>query len=59
MARGPQLGLGKGGYRGELAFRRSRVMTPGFGPLDLDVAGTFSFDQSSIDISKLRVSTKD
>lgn len=55
MAHGP----GKTGYRGELAFRRSRVMTAGFGPLDLDVAGAFSFDQSSIDITRLRVSTKD
>jgi translocation and assembly module TamB len=55
MARDP----GKAGYRGELAFRRSRVMTAGFGPLDLDVAGAFSFDQSSIDITRLRVSTKD
>jgi translocation and assembly module TamB len=59
MARGPARVPGKGGYRGELAFRRSRVMTAGFGPLDLDVASTFSFDESSIDISKLRVSTKD
>src|SRR5580700_5739146 len=55
MSRGPA----KGGYRGELAFRRSRVMTAGFGPLDLTVAAAFSFDQSSIDISRLRVSTKD
>ena len=55
MARDP----GKAGYRGELAFRRSRVMTAGFGPLDLDVAGAFSFNQSSIDIARLRVSTKD
>jgi translocation and assembly module TamB len=59
MARGPLIGPRKAGYRGELAFRRSRVMTAGFGPLDLDVAGAFSFDQSGIDISRLRVSTKD
>ncbi len=59
MTRGPLRGPGKGGYRGELAFRRSRVMTAGFGPLDVDVAGAFSFDQSSIDILRLRVSTKD
>jgi translocation and assembly module TamB len=59
MTRGPLAGPGKGGYRGELAFRRSRVMTASVGPLDLDVAGAFSFDQSGIDISRLRVSTKD
>jgi hypothetical protein len=46
-------------YRGDLAFRRARVMTAEFGPVDLEVAGEFAFDKSRIAISRLRINTKE
>jgi len=46
-------------YRGEIAFRRTRVMPSGFGPIELDAAGGFAFDKSRIEISQLRLSTRD
>jgi translocation and assembly module TamB len=51
--------ISSGRYRGDLAFQRVRVEPPGFAPIEVNADGAFAFDKSNIDISRLRISTKD
>ncbi len=46
-------------YRGDIAFRRLRLMPTGLGPIELNVAGNFAFDKSKIEISQMRLSTRE
>ncbi len=46
-------------YRGDIAFLQLRLMPCGFGPIELSVAGGFAFDKSKIEISQMRLSTRE
>ena len=46
-------------YRGELASRRVRAALPQSGALDMDVESAFAFDKSRIEISRLRLATRE
>jgi translocation and assembly module TamB len=45
-------------YRGEIKSRRVRTMIAGFPPLELDVAAAFVLDKSKIELSRVRVATR-
>ncbi len=46
-------------YRGELGSRRVRVMAGGFAPIEVDVAAAFGIEASRIEITRLRVATRE
>jgi translocation and assembly module TamB len=48
-----------GNYIGEVESNRVRVIVIGAGPIEVSATAAFTFDSSKIDITRLRVSTKD
>jgi translocation and assembly module TamB len=50
---------GKGRYRGDVESNRFRVIADGAGPLELSAAAGFTLDSSVIEISRLRIATKE
>ncbi|MGA3203095.1 MAG: hypothetical protein ABSF12_11455, partial [Bryobacteraceae bacterium] len=48
-----------GHYLGEVESNRVRVIVIGAGPIEVSATAAFTFDASKIDITRLRISTKD
>jgi translocation and assembly module TamB len=46
-------------YRGELESDRVRLVANGAGPLEVSAAAAFTLDKSTIDVSRLKISTKE
>ncbi len=46
-------------YRGNLASKRVRVMAGGFAPIEVDLAAAFAIAASQIEITRLRVATRE
>ncbi|HEV1286232.1 MAG TPA: translocation/assembly module TamB domain-containing protein [Bryobacteraceae bacterium] len=49
----------KGRYRGELESNRVRVIPNGAGPIEVSAAASFTLDKSTIDISRLKITTRE
>jgi translocation and assembly module TamB len=50
---------GKERYRGELESNRVRVIPDGAGPIEVSASAAFTLDKSAIDISRLKVTTRE
>jgi len=50
---------GKERYRGELESNRVRVIPNGAGPIEVSASAAFTLDKSAIDISRLKIATKE
>ena len=48
-----------GRYRGELESNRVRVVPDGAGPIEVSASAAFTLDKSTIDVSRLRIATKE
>jgi translocation and assembly module TamB len=48
-----------GHYRGELESNRIRLVANGVGPIETSVSAAFAFDPSAINVSRLKISTKE
>jgi translocation and assembly module TamB len=48
-----------GRYRGELETNRFRAIPDGVGPIEVSASAAFTLDKSTIDISRLKVATKE
>ncbi len=46
-------------YRGELESNRIRLITEGAGPVEVSAAAAFTLDKSTIDVSHLKITTKE
>ena len=45
-------------YKGELKSRRFRAMAAGYAPVEFDVAASFAIEKSKIELTQLRISTR-
>jgi translocation and assembly module TamB len=50
---------GKDRYQGELESNRVRVIPDGAGPIEVSVSAAFTLDKAAIDISRLKIATKE
>ncbi len=48
-----------GRYRGELESNRVRVVPDGAGPIEVNASAAFTLDKSTIDVSRLKITTKE
>src|ERR1700722_12945276 len=52
--------LERGGlYRGDLESNRVRVVPDGAGPIEVNASAAFTLDKSTIDVSRLKITTKE
>jgi translocation and assembly module TamB len=53
------VGTNPGRYLGELESNRIRLIADGVGPIEVSAAAAFTLDKSTIEVSRLKISTKE